>query len=105
MAKALRERAGGGGISAKRPEVTKVIHPSVQTGVHRERAQTISQGRATAAWSASSWRAGKDAGRRFIDALKMFYHVANIGDARSLAIHPATTTHSQLSRKSGSRPA
>ena len=39
---------------------------------------------------------GKDAGRRFIDSLKMFYHVANIGDARSLAIHPASTTHSQL---------
>ncbi|HEX3066077.1 MAG TPA: PLP-dependent transferase, partial [Dongiaceae bacterium] len=31
-----------------------------------------------------------------IDALKLFYHVANIGDARSLAIHPASTTHSQL---------
>ncbi len=41
-------------------------------------------------------KGGKDAGRRFIDALKMFYHVANIGDARSLAIHPASTTHSQL---------
>jgi O-acetylhomoserine (thiol)-lyase len=41
-------------------------------------------------------RGGKEAGRRFIDALTMFYHVANIGDARSLAIHPATTTHSQL---------
>ena len=40
---------------------------------------------------------GLDAGRRFIDALEMFYHVANIGDARSLAIHPASTTHSQLS--------
>jgi len=39
---------------------------------------------------------GKEAGRRFIDALQMFYHVANIGDTRSLAIHPATTTHSQL---------
>ena len=35
--------------------------------------------------------------RDFIDALKLFYHVANIGDARSLAIHPASTTHSQLS--------
>ena len=42
-------------------------------------------------------RAGREAGARFIDALKMFYHVANIGDARSLAIHPASTTHSQLS--------
>jgi O-acetylhomoserine (thiol)-lyase len=40
---------------------------------------------------------GAEAGRRFIDALKLFYHVANIGDSRSLAIHPATTTHSQLS--------
>ena len=40
---------------------------------------------------------GKDAGRKFIDHLRLFYHVANIGDARSLAIHPATTTHSQLS--------
>jgi O-acetylhomoserine (thiol)-lyase len=38
-----------------------------------------------------------EAGMRFIDSLKMFYHVANIGDARSLAIHPASTTHSQLS--------
>ena len=39
---------------------------------------------------------GIEAGKKFIEALKMFYHVANIGDARSLAIHPATTTHSQL---------
>jgi O-acetylhomoserine (thiol)-lyase len=39
---------------------------------------------------------GLDAGRTFIDNLEMFYHLANIGDARSLAIHPASTTHSQL---------
>ena len=42
-------------------------------------------------------RQGREAGARFIDALELFYHVANIGDARSLAIHPASTTHSQLS--------
>ena len=42
-------------------------------------------------------KGGRDAGRAFIDNLKMIYHVANIGDVRSLAIHPATTTHSQLS--------
>ena len=47
--------------------------------------------------SGESWECVVEAGRRFIDALKMFYHVANIGDARSLAIHPASTTHSQLS--------
>eukprot|EP01034_Spumella_vulgaris_P046684 gene46684-58209_t len=40
--------------------------------------------------------AGREAGRRFIDSLKLLYHVANIGDSRSLAIHPASTTHSQL---------
>jgi O-acetylhomoserine (thiol)-lyase len=39
---------------------------------------------------------GKEAGRKFIDALKLFSHLANVGDAKSLAIHPATTTHSQL---------
>jgi O-acetylhomoserine (thiol)-lyase len=42
-------------------------------------------------------RGGMEAGRKFIDGLQMLYHVANIGDARSLAIHPASTTHSQLS--------
>jgi len=40
---------------------------------------------------------GREAGARFVDALELFYHVANIGDARSLAIHPASTTHWQLS--------
>ena len=41
-------------------------------------------------------KGGIEAGKKFINSLKLFYHVANIGDARSLAIHPATTTHSQL---------
>jgi O-acetylhomoserine (thiol)-lyase len=41
-------------------------------------------------------KGGKDAGPKFIDALKLFSHLANVGDAKSLAIHPATTTHSQL---------
>jgi O-acetylhomoserine (thiol)-lyase len=40
---------------------------------------------------------GKAAGRTFIDNLKLFSHLANVGDSRSLAIHPATTTHHQLS--------
>ena len=44
-------------------------------------------------------KGGRDAGRRFIDSLQMFSHMANIGDAKSLAIHPATTTHSQLDEK------
>lgn len=40
---------------------------------------------------------GREAGAKFIDSLKLFGHVANVGDVRSLVIHPATTTHSQLS--------
>jgi O-acetylhomoserine (thiol)-lyase len=42
-------------------------------------------------------RGGLAAGRRFIDSLELFSHLANVGDAKSLAIHPASTTHSQLS--------
>ena len=42
-------------------------------------------------------KGGVIAGKSFIDNLKLIYHVANIGDARTLAIHPASTTHSQLS--------
>lgn len=42
---------------------------------------------------------GRAAGARFIDSLKLFSHVANLGDAKSLAIHPASTTHSQLSEE------
>jgi O-acetylhomoserine (thiol)-lyase len=79
----------------KRPEVVRVIHPSVQTGVARERATRYLKG-GLGGLVGFELAGGKDAGRRFIDALELFYHVANIGDARSLAIHPATTTHSQL---------
>ena len=42
-------------------------------------------------------KGGVEAGKKFIDNLKLFSHVANVGDAKSLAIHPASTTHSQLS--------
>jgi O-acetylhomoserine (thiol)-lyase len=79
-----------------RPEVTRIIHPSVQDGVARERADKYLKGR-FGGLVGFELAAGVAAGRRFIDALQLFYHVANIGDARSLAIHPASTTHSQLS--------
>ncbi len=42
-------------------------------------------------------KGGREAGKRFIETLKLFSHLANVGDAKSLAIHPASTTHSQLS--------
>jgi O-acetylhomoserine (thiol)-lyase len=76
--------------------VTKVTHPSVQTGEARARADRYLAG-GQGGLLGFELAGGLDAGRRFIDALKLFYHVANIGDARSLAIHPASTTHSQLS--------
>ena len=44
-------------------------------------------------------KGGKEAGSKFIEHLKLFSHLANVGDAKSLAIHPATTTHSQLSEE------
>jgi O-acetylhomoserine (thiol)-lyase len=42
-------------------------------------------------------KGGLPAGRKFIDSLRLFSHLANVGDAKSLAIHPASTTHAQLS--------
>jgi len=77
------------------PSVTRVIHPSVQTGEPRRRADAALSG-GYGSLLGFELAGGADAGRRFIDALQLFYHVANIGDSRSLAIHPATTTHSQL---------
>ena len=41
-------------------------------------------------------KGGREAGEVFINKLKLFSHLANVGDAKSLAIHPASTTHSQL---------
>ena len=79
-----------------RREVVKVIHPSVQTGEARARAEKYLKG-GLGGLVGFELAGGREAGRAFIDALQLFYHVANIGDARSLAIHPASTTHSQLS--------
>jgi len=41
-------------------------------------------------------KGGKEAGRKFIDSVELFSHLANVADAKSLVIHPASTTHSQL---------
>ena len=81
---------------AARAGVTRVIHPSLQTGEAKRRADAYLKG-GYGALLGFELAGGAEAGAKFINSLKMFYHVANIGDARSLAIHPATTTHSQLS--------
>ena len=74
-----------------RDEIGKVIYPGLQDGWARERADTYLSG-GYGALVGFELKDGVAAGRKFIDSLKLFYHVANIGDARSLAIHPATTT-------------
>jgi O-acetylhomoserine (thiol)-lyase len=78
-------------------KVKNVIYPTNHQGEIKERAKKYLQGGNGALVGADLGTA--EAGAKFIDNLKMLYHVANIGDARSLAIHPATTTHSQLNDK------
>jgi O-acetylhomoserine (thiol)-lyase len=80
----------------RHPAVTKVIHPSQMKGEARRRAETYLDG-GFGGLVGFELAGGAEAGCAFIDGLEMFYHVANIGDARSLAIHPASTTHQQLS--------
>lgn len=80
---------------ATHPKVTRTIHPSLAEGAARALADKY-LARGTGGLVGFELAGGAEAGKRFIDALRLFYHVANIGDARSLAIHPASTTHSQL---------
>ncbi|MDF1730204.1 MAG: PLP-dependent transferase [Minwuia sp.] len=77
------------------PKVEKVIFPGLAEGKAKERVDTYLN-RGFGGLLGFEIKGGKEAGSAFINALELFYHVANIGDARSLAIHPATTTHSQL---------
>jgi len=79
-----------------RSGITKVIFPGHMEGEMRHRADTYLKG-GLGGLVGFELPGGQEAGRSFIDALQMVYHVANIGDARTLAIHPASTTHSQLS--------
>ena len=80
---------------AAHPAVASVNYPRLQTGTAACRAHAYLKG-GYGGLVGFELKGGFDAGQAFINALKLFYHVANIGDARSLAIHPASTTHSQL---------
>jgi O-acetylhomoserine (thiol)-lyase len=87
--------------------VQKVIYPSLFEGREKEMADKyLKTGYGPIVGMVL--KGGANAGKEFIDNLKMIYHVANIGDTRTLAIHPASTTHSQLSEqdqlKSGVTP-
>ena len=75
--------------------VTWVEYPGLPDSEYAEVASRVLSG-GSGALVAFGIEGGREAGRKFIDSLELFSHLANIGDAKSLAIHPATTTHSQL---------
>lgn len=78
------------------PDVTWVNYPGLPGHESYERGQRYLP-KGQGAVLGFGIKGGKEAGRAFIDNLKLFSHLANVGDVRSLAIHPATTTHQQLS--------
>src|SRR3546814_2331158 len=86
------------GFLADHPAVTRVIHPSQFAGEDKRRTDTYLTG-GNGALVGFELAGGMQAGLAFIDRLKLLHHVANIGDARSLAIHPASTTHHQLTEE------
>ncbi len=80
----------------KHPRVSWVQYPGLKSHPHYERARKYLP-KGPGAILGFGIKGGLEAGRKFIDNLQLFSHLANVGDAKSLAIHPATTTHSQLS--------
>ncbi len=78
------------------PEIDTVTYPGLFTGANKSLVDSyLTSGHG--ALIGIEIKGGVESGKSFIDNLKLIYHVANIGDARTLAIHPASTTHSQLS--------
>jgi O-acetylhomoserine (thiol)-lyase len=77
-------------------KVSSVTYPGLAEGIAKENADKYLTG-GYGALIGFELPGGVKSGQKFIDSLELLYHVANIGDSRSLAIHPASTTHSQLS--------
>ena len=102
LALRIREHSKNAGEIAKflmnHPKVERVSHPSVANDLGKERAEKYLSG-GCGGLMGFEIKGGIEAGKQFINSLEMFYHVANIGDSRSLAIHPASTTHSQLNEE------
>ena len=81
---------------SKHPKVSWVNYPGLESSPDHKRAKKYLK-RGCGAIIGFGIKGAKEAGRRFIDSLELISHLANIGDAKTLAIHPATTTHQQLS--------
>ena len=80
-------------------QVEAVQHCSLTSSPWHERAKKYSGGKGYGSVPAFVIKGGKEAGQKFVEGLELHSHVANIGDVRSLAIHPASTTHSQLTEE------
>lgn len=80
------------------PKVSWVKYPGLKSHPDRERAKKYFP-KGAGAILGFGVKGGAEAGKKFIDSLQLFSHVANVGDAKSLAIHPASTTHSQLTQE------
>ncbi len=80
-----------------RDEVESVAYAGLESSPWHERAKKYGRGKGYGSIIAFVIKGGVEAGQRFVGALELHSHVANIGDVRSLVIHPASTTHSQLS--------
>ena len=78
------------------PKVEQVQYAGLSSSPWHSRLQGYGEGRGYGSVPAFTIQGGVEAGQKFIDGLELHSHVANIGDVRSLAIHPASTTHSQL---------
>lgn len=78
------------------PKVGQVQYAGLSSSPWHSRLQAYGEGRGFGSVPAFTIQGGVEAGQKFIDGLELHSHVANIGDVRSLAIHPASTTHSQL---------
>ncbi|MBI5700160.1 homocysteine synthase [Candidatus Saganbacteria bacterium] len=80
----------------KHPKVSWVNYPGLDDSPEKERVKKYLP-RGAGAILGFGIKGGLEAGKKFIDSLQLISHLANVGDAKSLAIHPATTTHQQLS--------
>ncbi|MFA4993043.1 MAG: O-acetylhomoserine aminocarboxypropyltransferase/cysteine synthase [Candidatus Omnitrophota bacterium] len=82
----------------KHPKVSWVNYPGLDDSPEKERVKKYLP-KGAGAIIGFGIKGGLEAGRKFIDSLELISHLANVGDAKSLAIHPATTTHQQLSAR------
>ena len=78
------------------PSVAWVSYPGLESSPSKQVADRVFTGRGYGGILSFGLKAGREAGSAFVESLTLFSHLANIGDAKSLAIHNATTTHSQL---------